>query len=349
MKSRLISLQIAACRIFCNLLCGDVLFDFFRKLHLKKIDPTIEEILDKMAVFGLELDHIKPDLVKSGDQHQIYFFLDILNVLLDSIFQAKQKRIQNSDKTEVIPKKDLMNSADSSGGEEISKILDFARKTYGRVHSFKKDHDKENISEIKPQKFVVPQPTLNFDSSSEVDSIDHISKPLPLRQNINSKKKTLVKKRSNIEKSTLNESEQEINVKIPTSDTTDVVVRVKPLDNENLKNKRIHVRINKLQTPERPRTKKIVYGRKSLIGHHLRKTRSPMFSSRAVTPRLDKKQLLQKVVDFTQNAKRERLLEKEAATVPRDNKDNAKLKCQKLIRDKRTNTAQLRKLIYNMN
>jgi len=288
--------------------------------------------------------------VKSGDQHQVYFFLDILNVLLDSIFQAKQKRNQSDNRIDLSKKEfNLSNSANSSGGEEISKILDFARKTYGRVHSFKKDHDKENLGEIKPQKFIVPQPSLNFDSSSSgIDSLDNISKPLPLHQNIKTKKKSLVKKRSNIEKTALNESEQEINVKIPTSDTTDVVVRIKPLDNEDLKNKRIHVRINKLQTPERPRTKRIVYGRKSLIGHHLRKTRSPMFSSRAVTPRLDKNQLLRKVIDFTENAKRDRILEREKITVPRGNKDDVKLKCQKLIRDKRTNTAQLRKLIKNV-
>merc|ERR1712064_214405 len=112
------------------------------------------------------------------------------------------------------------------------------------------------MGEVKPQKFIVPQPPLNFDSSSSgidsLDNINNISKPLPLHQNIKTKKKSLVKKRSNIEKTALNESDQEINVKIPTSDTTDVVVRIKPLDNEDLKNKRIHVRINKLQTPERP-------------------------------------------------------------------------------------------------
>jgi len=333
-----------------NSLSPEFLSAVSRKLHMKKSNPTVEEILDKMAVFGLELDHIKPDLVKSGDQHQVYFFLDILNVLLDSIFQAKQKRNRSPNEIQLSKKENyLSNSANSSGGEEISKILDFARKTYGRVHSFKKDHDKENLCEIKPQKFIVPQPSLNFDSSSSgIDSLDNISKPLPLHQNIKTKKKSLVKKRSNIEKTALNESEQEINVKIPTSDTTDVVVRIKPLDNEDLKNKRIHVRINKLQTPERPRTKRIVYGRKSLIGHHLRKTRSPMFSSRAVTPRLDKNQLLRKVIDFTENAKRDRILEKEKLTVPRENKDDVKLKCQKLIRDKRTNTAQLRKLIKNV-
>lgn len=332
-----------------NSLSPEFLSAVSRKLHLKKSNPTVEEILDKMAVFGLELDHIKPDLVKSGDQHQVYFFLDILNVLLDSIFQAKQKRNKTHNEIELSKKEfNLSNSANSSGGEEISKILDFARKTYGRVHSFKKDHDKENLGEIKPQKFIVPQPSLNFDSSSSgIDSLDNISKPSPLHQNIKTKKKSLVKKQSNIEKTALNVSEQEINVKIPTSDTTEVVVRIKPLDKEDLKNKRIHVRINKLQTPERPRTKRIVYGRKSLIGHHLRKTRSPMFSSRAVTPRLDKNQLLRKVIDFTENAKRDRILEKEKITVPRENKDDVKLKCQRLIREKRTNTAQLRKLIKN--
>ena len=40
-----------------------ILFQFyhffqFRKLHLKKKDPSIEDILEKMSTFGLELDHI---------------------------------------------------------------------------------------------------------------------------------------------------------------------------------------------------------------------------------------------------------------------------------------------------
>ena len=101
-----------------------------------------------MAVFGLELDHIKPELVIAGDNHQVYFFLDLLNVLLDSIFQAKQMRLGKTPENV----KDL---TESSGGEEISKILDFARKTYGRVQSFKKDDNKQKVSNgiIQPKWF----------------------------------------------------------------------------------------------------------------------------------------------------------------------------------------------------
>ena len=152
-------------------------------------------------------------------------------------------------------------------------------------------------------------------------------------------------------KTAINESEHEINVKIPTSDTTDVMVKVKPLDNTNLKNKRIHVRINKAVTPDRVTSaNKIVYGRKSLIGHHLRKTRPPMFSQKIATPRLDKKQLLRRVVEFAEEARREEMLENVQVPQSTSSKElETKLKCQKLIRDKRTNAAQLRKLVKRIN
>ena len=78
-----------------------------------------------MSTFGLELDHIDKHLLKTGDRYQIYFFLDILNVLIDSIFQAKQSRIEKNLKKKM--EKQPGSSAETSGGEEISKILEYAR------------------------------------------------------------------------------------------------------------------------------------------------------------------------------------------------------------------------------
>lgn len=322
---------------------------------MKNKNPSIEDILGIVSKFGLELDHIIVKDVESGDPYQVYFFLDILNVLLDSIFQVKQKRVEASLKKKSTNDTNL----NSSGGEEITKILDCARKTFGRVHSIRGDVDKENINfeaNIKPQKFSAQFPSADKDSffsgSSSVDSVDHIQKPPPRTRTKSKKRKQLMsKKESAPTKTAINESEHEINVKIPTSDTTDVMVKVKPLDNTNLKNKRIHVRINKAVTPDRGTSaKKIVYGRKSVIGHHLRKTRPPMFSQKIATPRLDKKQLLKRVVEFAEEAKREEILENVQVPNSTSSKElEAKLKCQKLIRDKRTNAAQLRKLVKRIN
>ena len=327
----------------------------FRKLHIKNKSPSIQDILGVVSKFGLELDHIVVKDVESGDPYQVYFFLDILNVLLDSIFQVKQKRMEAS-----LKKKSTNDTNfNSSGGEEITKILDCARKTFGRVHSIRGDVDKENINfeaNIKPQKLSAPFPSADKDSffsgSSSLDSIDHIQKPPPPRVKTKSKRQRgLTSKMESSTKTAINESEHEINVKIPTSDTTEVMVKVKPLDNTNLKNKRIHVRINKPVTPDRGTpANKIVYGRKSVIGHHLRKTRPPMFSQKIATPRLDKKQLLRRVVEFAEEAKREEMLENVHVSKSTSNKElEAKLRCQKLIRDKRTNAAQLRKLVKRIN
>ena len=335
---------------------GMVIFLFVsRKFHMKNKNPSIEDIMDFVSKFGLELDHIIVKDVESGDPYQVYFFLDILNVLLDSIFQVKQKRMEAS-----LKKKSLNDTnLNSSGGEEITKILDCARKTFGRVHSIRGDVDKENINfeaNIKPQKLTVPFPSADkdsfFSSSSSVDSVDHIQKPQPRARTKSKRQKGLMsKKEPATTKTAINESEHEINVKIPTSDTTEVMVKVKPLDSTNLKNKRIHVRINKPVTPDRGTpVNKIVYGRKSVIGHHLRKTRPPMFSQKIATPRLDKKQLLRRVVEFAEEAKREEMLENVHVSNSTSNKElEAKLRCQKLIREKRTNAAQLRKLVKRIN
>ena len=180
-------------------------------------------------------------------------------------------------------------------------------------------------------------------SSSDLDSVDNISKPLP--KSIPRVKRLPLKDSTKVNKTALNVSEQEINVKIPTSDTTDIVVKVKPLDNVDLKNKRIHVRINQKKTPDaKSKSRKIVYGRKSLIGHHLRKTKSPMFSHRMTSPRLDKHQLLKRVIDFTESAKRQEDIENQGVPKKISEKE-AKLQCQKLIREKRTQAVKLRKLV----
>ena len=332
-----------------------LIFFIFRKLHLKKKDPNIENILEKMSTFGLELDHIDKHLLKTGDRYQIYFFLDILNVLVDSIFQAKQSRIEKNLKKKM--EKQPGSSAETSGGEEISKILEYARKTYGRVQSFRKE--KIDLSPIKPQTFHQPSqnPLVESSDFDTVDNKENSESSLGNQDPQIKKNKIRTKKskpdsglRSSVSKTALNESEHEINVKIPTSDTTDVVVKVKPLDNRNLKNKRIHVRINQKLTPERPpESKKVLYGRKSLISHHLRKTRPPLFSRKLATPKADRKQLLKNVIDFVEEARREEAIAESSKPVPVNKERFASLQSQKIIREKRTKTAQLRKLVKRIN
>jgi len=328
-----------------------------RKLHLKKKDPSLENILEKMSTFGLELDHIDTKLLKTGDRYQVYFFLDILNVLVDSIFQAKQSRIEKSLKKKL---ENQGSSAETSGGEEISKILDYARKTYGRVHSFRKEQDKENLSIIKSQTFPKPE-RKSLAETSDLDTVDNNSESSTSEEDLQmktqkkhklrtKKSKTDLGLSSTVSRTALNESEHEINVKIPTSDTTEVVVKVKPLDDRNLQNKRIHVRINQKLTPERPpSSKKVLYGRKSVISHHLRKTRPPMFSMKMTTPKADRKQLLKNVIDFVEEARREEAIVESSKPVAAHKDRLASLQSQKLIRERRTKAAQLRKLVKRIN
>ena len=335
-----------------------LLNSIFRKLHLKTEDPNLESILEQMSTFGLELDHIETELLKAGDRYQIYFFLDLLNVLIDSIFQAKQNRIEKNLKKKL---EKQGSSAETSGGEEISKILEYARKTYGRVHSFRKEFVKENNSLIKPQKLPVPG---GNHLVSDMDSIDNkensetslLSEDLGMKKSkIKTKKsKPEREKNSSVTGTAMNESEHEINVKIPTSDTTAVMVKVKPLDNRNLKNKRIHVRINQKVTPDRPpQSQKILYGRKSVISHHLRKTRPPMFSRessrKTAATTADRKQLLKNVIDFVEEARREEACAESSKPVGASKERLASLHSQKMIREGRTKTAQLRKLVKRIN
>merc|ERR1712243_185066 len=185
----------------------------------------------------------------------------------------------------------------TSGGEEVSKILDDARKKYGKIQSFRQLVDKENISLIKPQNL----PVLNSkklgvendygkyvvkskeEDSEDHDDVDHLKKkyfPKHKKRRVadlhKANRKSPVRVNESTELKSTNTSEQEIDVKIPTSEDTDVVVKVKPLDNVNLQNKRIHIRVNQKKTPESTKkSKKIVYGTKSVISHHLRKSRPP--------------------------------------------------------------------------
>merc|ERR1712059_47656 len=144
------------------------------------------------------------------------------------------------------------------------------------------------------------------------------------------------------------EVSEDINLVVPTSDTTDVVIKVKPLTNKDLNNKRIHIRINEKKNPE-SKSKKIVYGSKSLVSHHLRKSRPPLFSKKLASPKLDKKQLISKAIDEVKRMRdnEERPRDKPVEKVANKELD-MKLHCQRVIREKRTKNAQLRKMLNNI-
>jgi len=342
-----------------------------RKLHVKTTGcPSIEQILERMKTFGLELDHIDIEKLKAGEQYHLYFFLDVVNVLLDSIFQVKQNRIDKMMKAKF--EKDIQAESveGTSGGEEVSKILDDARRKYGKIQSFRQLTDKENINLINPkilpdlnsQKLNVKNDYNEYvikskqdEDSEDHDDVDNLKKkyfPKPKKRRVadalKASRKSSVKENEATELESTNASEQEINVKIPTSEDTDVVVKVKPLDNVNLQNKRIHIRVNQKKTPESTKkSKKIVYGTKSVISHHLRKSRPPMFSKKLATPKLGKKQVIERVIAFTKQAKQDEDLENAPPTRPINRDLLAKLECQRLIREKRTKNAQLKKLMNN--
>jgi len=152
------------------------------------------------------------------------------------------------------------------------------------------------------------------------------------------------------------EEDHEINVNIPISDTTDVRIKVKPLDNRELKSQRIHVRVNQKRTPvskSKSRSRHIVYGSKNIVSHHLRKARPPLFSKKPATPKLDKKQVLERVVS---EVKKKRAREEESAERNIGTAENAskpkqfdfQLEAQKLLREKRTKNAQFKKLMQKL-
>jgi len=150
------------------------------------------------------------------------------------------------------------------------------------------------------------------------------------------------------------EGDQEIAVNIPISDTTDVRIKVKPLDSEDLRPQRIHVRVNQKSPAARGRTrsKHITYGTKNVVSHHLRKTRPPLFSRKPITPKLDRKQVIEKVVN---EVKKERERRKEE--VKDDEKEDEEankpkldfnIRANKILREKRTKNAQFRKMMAKL-
>jgi len=333
-----------------------------RKLHVKYIEnPTLESILTKIGTFGLELDHIDINKLRNGEQYQLYFFLDVVNVLLDSIFQVKQNRIDKIMREKLEQELKDESTVCTSGGEEVSKILENASKKFSKFQrlnnildnpqqfpSNTKVYETHLLNNLNPKQQEVTRSEVedssNNDNGNRYESMIPKAKKSKIKHSIKTNADNMPLQDRNIEN-----DGHEINVKIPTSDETDVVIKVKPLDTNVINNKRIHLRINQKLTPDRSsKSNRIVYGSKSVISHHLRKSRPPLFSKKVATPKLDKKQILQNVVDFAKQAKRDEAKENEPTSRYVNSELLTKLKCQRIIREKRTKNAQLKKLMSNL-
>merc|ERR1712083_935206 len=103
----------------------------------------------------------------------------------------------------------------------------------------------------------------------------------------------------------------------------------------DLRPQRIHVRVNQGSPGARGRTrsKHITYGTKNVISHHLRKTRPPLFSRKPVTPKLDRKQVIEKVVnEVKKEEEKGGEKEEEEANKP---KLDFNIRANKILREKR--------------
>ena len=114
--------------------------------------------------------------------------------------------------------------------------------------------------------------------------------------------------------------------------------------------------MNQKRTPvskSKSRSRHIVYGSKNIVSHHLRKATPPLFSKKPATPKLDKKQVLERVVS---EVKKKRAREEESAERNIGTAENAskpkqfdfQLEAQKLLREKRTKNAQFKKLMQKL-
>lgn len=360
-----------------------------------KGEVTMLGLLARMGDFGLDLAHIEVERLENKELLHEYFLLDLALVLIDSIDQVKAARAAGV----VLDSFGVDGSVGgSSGGEEVSKILEKARAKYGRVTtSFKSGLDKADISFIPPSRTKNQGPVVKYSTKQkqpppqtfpsgaeselgETQSTDIVggdttdfkdvlgdlgtlkskAQPRPKRRKLS---KDAVKKIrqakenvSNIVKDgtddDVGKDDHEINVNIPISDTTDVKIKVKPLDNRELRSQRIHVRVNQRKTPagNKIKSRHIAYGSKNVVSHHLRKTRPPLFSKKPPTPRLDRKQVLERVVSEVKKKRaKEEIGDQENEVVDDASKvRDFQLQAQKVLREKRTKNAQLRKLMQKL-
>jgi len=364
-----------------------------KQFHMKERARgiSVHDFLAKMTDFGLDVSHLEVAKLQAGDKLHKYFFLDLANVLLDSIHKAKASRLERllgngSSSSGELRHKSRNLKDETSGGEEVARILGVRNKTVTRKGLENADLSiipkvgqpnnlaAEGFPHAQPQQAVASR--VAYTNKDLTDGINGQLKYFDqkLSEKISAKNSNKTKYQSTVEESDIsvdkprkkvrkkfktktdenlttirdigeenispirNESEMaNVDVRIPTSDNTDIVLTVKPL--ESKANQRIHVWV-KEKTPQPYKARKITYGSKSVISHHLRKTRPPMFSKKLATPKLDKKSVIRKALSEIQKANAVEDDAKKTADLDK------RLQLQKLLREKRTTNAQLAKLLH---
>jgi len=391
---------------FCEGVC--------RKLNFKHSsdDCTSRDLVSGLSRLGLDLSHVNVRKVEEKDTLHTYLLLDILSVLIESKSAATKNNIQRlvdnngqqihpqafSLESEKHPTKTISDQAlpkvaprifsleddkggTTSGGEEVSKILQEAERKYGQVKAFRKNIAKEDFSAIASGPSTVDSKKWGKENISMIQKIPSVDQKRNVKTKENrknemvgrSKQKEVGKTSSNkplidVTRSAGENSENTIEVdndgkvdtvlgasddviiKIPQAGGADVEVKVKSLEGKSMKNRRIHVRVHEDSAPT---PKRIKYGRKAVLAHHLRKNRSPMFSKKPKPLTPAKKEVMERVAVELRKKRKHQEIEKEDLRVGENIRDaktslECKLKTQKFVRESRTRTAQLRKLAANV-
>lgn len=361
-----------------------------RKLGLRSEgDVSLSALLVRMKYFGLDLEHIELKRLEEEDLLHQYFLLDLANVLLDSVEQVKQARTTQLLKNQLEEAGGSSGGEEvarilAEARAKYGKIRSFRDGLDQANISFIKP--QKLPEQVPPQNFVrsakddyITKSVSTSETTEDRDTVDNVLKtkaqPKSKRRKMSKdsrkdrrekvdEKETIsvgdklgrekVDEKENIsvgDKPDDDDSEPEINVNIPISETTDVMIKVKPLDSKDLKSQRIHVRVNqhpsKDDEVDKSKSKHILYGSKSIVSHHLRKPRAPMFSKKQATPRLDRKQVIERVVSEVRKARNAKENDQDEEIYEAKNKDFM-LRAQRVLREKRTKNAQFRKMINKL-
>jgi len=346
----------------------------------------LEDLFKILTNLGLDLSHIKINKVESRDEIHTYLLLDFLNLLFEALLSDNPVAFNSFIKSCERTIEDEVGGGTTSGAEEVDRILEAARKKYGKIRSFREKIVKEDISIISK----VPPPYKQTNDISEVDhhakfgkvwtkSVDDASSNVnrkPEVANVITRKPEVVNASTEMSSQSLNSfssksksssrsnysstlddgslrkrkrkhkevDENEVNIRIPLEDAS-INVKVKSSDGKSLGNRRIHVRLRQEASPVR--SKRIVYGTKSVLFHHHRKNRPPVFSKPPPAPVLEDDQVLEKAVQKIKKRRREEVVKGEEQSKT-SRQDNVKLATQKYLRELRTRNGQLKKLAADL-
>jgi len=381
----------------------------------------LDSLIQSFQSLGINISHINVTKVKEGDELHTYLLLDFLNVLFEALladnpdefnqlllsYRAEAKKIAKHSRHSrksgagfgTTNSKAGGNGGTTSGAEEVERILQEARRKYGKISSLKKNVEA-NISMIKkipadfsqvdnapkysPYKLTKAsistassietssfrsrissssktssKSSVNLEISKSKKSAKSSEKSGKMPEKLSSRKSGQLKRSKENVSSTaaaevLDTTENEVNIRIPL-DEASINVKVKSLDGKSLGNRRVHVRLQEESSPSPPPKKpKIQYGTKSVLYHHHRKTRPPMFSKKPEPLPLTDNQALDAAVKIIKKRKHEEILAEEGSKKPSikrqkpSTNSNVDLQTQKYLRDIRTRNGKLRKIAADL-